>query len=176
MMFIKNVNKHHLIQLITFSPEEVTSFRKCLRYNSEIIGVNVSLEERLERFSKIDDDQLKKINVEVKQNGRVTISVLALTFPDASRAIIVVQSNLESLLRQVQFSLLESPKETERYCFGIFEEFQRKWPCIFNSIITGNETWISYDTPKRKQPLCECRHFKFPCNQQTSSHHHLEEN
>ena len=166
---VKPVEIHR--QLVAVYGENVMNERNvrkwCERFRNTK-RVNVHDEERSGRPSIINEDLLKKVDEEIKNNRRVTISELTRIFPGVSRAVIgrIVHDHLgfrKVCARWVPYALSERHKQIRMgSALEFLMRYKENGDEFLNSIVTGDETWISYYTPERKRQSCEWRHPQSP--------------
>lgn len=129
---------------------------------------NVHDEERSGRPSLITEELVRCIDEQVRSNRRFTISDLSMHFQNISRSLLheIVTEHLhykKLCARWVPKTLTDVQK---RKRMGAALEFLQRYATEGNDflkrIVTGDETWICYETPETKRQSLEWRHTGSP--------------
>ncbi|GFW79557.1 histone-lysine N-methyltransferase SETMAR [Trichonephila clavipes] len=121
-------------------------------------------EERSGHPSLITEELVHAIDEKIKEDRKFTISALAMEFPQISRSLMleIVTDKLKFhklCARWVPKILTESHK-TKRmgYALEFLTRYHEGGVDFLSQIVTGDETWVSYDTPESKRQSMEWRH------------------
>ncbi|XP_035211908.1 uncharacterized protein LOC118186003 [Stegodyphus dumicola] len=93
----------------------------------------------------------------VKQNRRFTISELSMKFPEISRSslysIVTEQLHYRKLCAHWVPQMLTDDPKTHRMAAAVefLDHYNTGGEDVLKSIVTGDETWVQYDTPKTKR-------------------------
>ena len=125
-------------------------------------------EEQSGHLSLVTDELIHAIEEKVQQNCKCTISALAMKFPQISQSLIheIATEKLQFLklcsrwvpkiqAEQHQKQQMSSAFQFLTHCNEGSENF-------LSQIVTGDETWVSYDTPESKRQSMEWRHTSSP--------------
>ncbi|GFW44767.1 histone-lysine N-methyltransferase SETMAR [Trichonephila clavipes] len=121
-------------------------------------------EERSGRPSLITEELVHAIDEKIKENRKFTISALAMEFPQISRSLMhgIVTDKLKFhklCARWVPKILTESHKTKRMSCaLAFLTRYHEGCVDFLSQIVTGDETWVSYDTPESKRQSMEWRH------------------
>lgn len=125
-------------------------------------------EERCGRPSLVTDELVHAIEEKLKQNRKFTISALAMEFPQISRSLIheIVNEKLKFrklCSRWVPKILTEQHKKQRMgSALQFLTRYNEDGDDFLSRIVTGDETWVSYDTPETKRQSMEWRHTSSP--------------
>lgn len=129
---------------------------------------NVHDEERSGRASVITEDLVQKVDERVKEDRRFTISSLSDEFPRVSRSVLygVVSErlNYRKLCSRWVPKMLSEVHKTKRLgsALTFLLRYSEEGDDFLSQIVTGDETWVAYDTPESKQQSMEWRHSSSP--------------
>lgn len=129
---------------------------------------SVQDEERSGRPSLVTDDFIQKVEQFIREARRLTIDELLKKCPGVSRSVLhEVISNrfdyrkLSACL--VPKMLTEEHKQKRNEAGRIFlERYDEQGEEFLDSIVTGDETWISYTTPETKRHSMQWRYTQYP--------------
>ncbi|XP_015904956.1 mariner Mos1 transposase [Parasteatoda tepidariorum] len=125
-------------------------------------------EEGCGRPSLVTDELVHAVEEKLKQNRKFTISALVTEFPQISRSLIheIVTEKLkfrELCSRWVPKILTEQHKKQRMgSALQFLTRYNEDADDFLSRIVTGDETWVSYDTPETKQQSMEWRHTSSP--------------
>ncbi|CAL1268640.1 unnamed protein product [Larinioides sclopetarius] len=125
-------------------------------------------EERCGSPSLVTDELVHAIEEKVKQNCKFTISALAMEFPQISRSPIheIVTEKLKFrnfCSRWVPKILTEQHKKQRMgSALQFLTRYNEDGDDFLSRIVTGDETWVSYDSPESKRQSMEWRHTSSP--------------
>ncbi|GFX21274.1 histone-lysine N-methyltransferase SETMAR [Trichonephila clavipes] len=125
-------------------------------------------EERSGRPSLITEKLVHAIDEKIKENRKFTISALAMEFPQISRSLMheIVNDKLkfhQLCARWVPKILTESHKTKRIGCaLEFLTRCHESGLDFLSQIVTGDETWVSYETPESKRQSMEWRHTSSP--------------
>lgn len=125
-------------------------------------------EERSGRPPLVTEELVHAIDDKIQENRRFTISALAMDFPQISRSlmheIVTKQLKFRKLCSRWVPKILTEQHKTQR--MGSALEFLTRYAEsgeeFLRRIVTGDETWVSYDTPESKRQSMEWRHTSSP--------------
>ncbi|XP_035234096.1 uncharacterized protein LOC118205926 [Stegodyphus dumicola] len=119
--------------------------------------MDVHYEERNGRPSLVTEELVHAIVDKIHENRRFTVSALAMEFPQISRSLMheIVTEKLKFrklCSRWVQKFLTEKHK-TKRMgsALQFLTRYAESGEEFLTQIVTGDETWVSYDTPESNQ-------------------------
>ncbi|XP_035219901.1 uncharacterized protein LOC118192980 [Stegodyphus dumicola] len=118
---------------------------------------DVHEEGRQGRKSVATDDIVQRVDQAVKQNRRFTISELSTKFPEVSRSslysIITEQLRYKNVCARWVPQMLTDDHKTRRMvvAFEFLDRYNTDGEEVLKSIVTGDETWVQYDTPETKR-------------------------
>ncbi|XP_018564185.1 histone-lysine N-methyltransferase SETMAR-like [Anoplophora glabripennis] len=125
-------------------------------------------EERSGRPSLVTEELVHAIDDKIRENRRFTISALAMEFPQISRSLIheIVTEKLKfrQLCRRWVPKILTEQHKTKRMGSALqsLTRYDEGGEEFLTQIVTGDETWVSYDTPESKRQSMEWRHTSSP--------------
>ncbi|XP_023310469.1 histone-lysine N-methyltransferase SETMAR-like [Anoplophora glabripennis] len=125
-------------------------------------------EERSGRPSLVTEELVHAIDDKIRENRRFTISALAMEFPQISRSLIheIVTEKLKfrKLCRRWVPKILTEQHKTKRMgsALQFLTRYDEGGEEFLTQIVTGDETWVSYDTPESKRQSMEWRHTSSP--------------
>ncbi|GFW84146.1 histone-lysine N-methyltransferase SETMAR [Trichonephila clavipes] len=114
-------------------------------------------DERSGRPSLITEELVHTIDEKIKENRKLTISALAMEFPQISRSLMheIVTDKLKFhklCARWVPKILTESHKTKRMGCaLEFLTRYHEGGVDFLSQIVTGDETCVSFDTPESKQ-------------------------
>ncbi|XP_046407890.1 histone-lysine N-methyltransferase SETMAR-like [Ischnura elegans] len=120
------------------------------------------------RKSVISDDLVKRVDSRVKENRRFTITALFTEFPEVSRSvlysIVTEQLDYKKLCASWVPKMLTDGHKTGRMASALefLERYHDEGGNFLKSIVTGDETWIQYDTPETKRQSQQWMHSNSP--------------
>lgn len=129
---------------------------------------NVHDEERSGRPSLITDELIGKVDEKIQENRRFTISSLSEQFPQVSRSVIydIVTERLHyrKLCSRWVPKMLTEVHKTKRLgsALAFLSRYDEEGDDFLSQIVTGDETWVAYNTPESKQQSMEWRHSTSP--------------
>ncbi|GFV00446.1 histone-lysine N-methyltransferase SETMAR [Trichonephila clavipes] len=129
---------------------------------------NVHDEPRSGRPSVITDALVNAVDEKIREDRRFTISTLALEFPNVGRTTLhkVVSEKLKFrklCARWVPRLLTEEHKLKRMACaLDFLDRYHKEGDQFLESIVTGDETWVSHITPESKRQSMEWRHTNSP--------------
>lgn len=129
---------------------------------------NIHDEVRCGPPTVITDRLVDEVNAKIRENRRLTISELSLQFPNVSRSVIyeIVTEKLgykKLCARWVPKMLTDAHKQKRLASAENFlHRFETQGDELFEHIITGDETWISYTNVESKQQSMQWRHSASP--------------
>lgn len=130
---------------------------------------NVHDEERSGRPSVVNDDFVEKINENVRENGKFTYTELSECFPQISRTVIYEivsqkQGYHKYCARWVPKPLTDAHKMNgQGAVLTFFTRYNEEGDAIFDHIVTGDKTWVSYVNVEQKNQTREWSHTSSPC-------------
>ncbi|GFT77149.1 histone-lysine N-methyltransferase SETMAR [Trichonephila clavipes] len=125
-------------------------------------------DERSGRPSLITEELVHAIDEKIKENRKFTISALAMEFLQISRSLMheIVTDKLKFhklCARWVPKILTDSHKTKRMGCaLEFLTRYHEGGVDFLSQIITGDETWVSYDTHESKRQSMEWRHTSSP--------------
>lgn len=125
-------------------------------------------EERSGRPSLVTDELVHAIDDKIQENRKFTISALAMEFPQISRSLIheIVTEKLKfrKLCSRWVPKILTEQHKTKRMgsALQFLTRYDEGGEEFLTQIVTGDETWVSYDTPESKRQSMEWRHTSSP--------------
>lgn len=120
------------------------------------------------RKSVVTDNLVQRVDKVVRENRRFTISVLSRKFPEISRsslyAIVTDHLGYRKLCARWVPKLLTDNHKTCRMgaALTFLDRYATEGAEFLKSIVTGDETWIQYDTPETKRQSQEWMHSSSP--------------
>lgn len=130
---------------------------------------NIHDEERSGRpTTAITDAMVEKIDGLVRENRRITTRELCLLVPDISKGSIQTILSDKLMFRKVcarwvPRMLTEDHKRQRMEASREFlDRYAEEGEEFLNSIVTGDETWVSHFTPETKRQSLEWRHTTSP--------------
>ncbi|GFY12544.1 histone-lysine N-methyltransferase SETMAR [Trichonephila clavipes] len=125
-------------------------------------------EERSGRPFLNTEELVHAIDEKIKENRKFTISALAMEFPQISRSlmheIVTHKLKFHKLCARWAPKILTESHKTKR--MGCALEFLTRYHeggvDFLSQIVTGDETWVSYDTHESKRQSMEWRHTSSP--------------
>lgn len=129
---------------------------------------NVHDEERSGRPYVINDDLVEKINKKVRENRRSTITQLSECFPQISRT--VLYEIVSQKFRYHKFCAWWVPKfltdahkiNRQGAALTFFTRYDEEGDEMFDHIVAGDETWVSYVNVEQKNQSREWGHTSSP--------------
>lgn len=119
------------------------------------------------RKSVATDDIVQRVDQAVKENRRFTISELSMKFPEVSRSslysIVTEQLGYRKVCARWVPKMLTDDHKTRRMAAAL--EFLDRYITgedFLKSIVTGDETWVQYDTPETKRQSQQWMHTNSP--------------
>nr|XP_015920477.2 histone-lysine N-methyltransferase SETMAR-like [Parasteatoda tepidariorum] len=125
-------------------------------------------EERCGRPSLVTDELLYAVEEKLKQNRKFTISTFVTEFPQMSRSLIheIVTEKLKFrklCSRWVPKILTEQHKKQRMgSALQFLTRYNEDGDDFLSRIVTGDETWVSYETPETKPQSKEWGHALSP--------------
>ncbi|GFX06281.1 histone-lysine N-methyltransferase SETMAR [Trichonephila clavipes] len=122
---------------------------------------NVHDEPRSGRPSAITDDLVNAVDEKIREDRRLTISTLALEFPNVGRTTLhkVVSEKLKFrklCARWVPRLLTEEHKLKRMACaLDFLDRYHKEGDQFLERIVTGDETWVFHITPESKRQSME---------------------
>lgn len=120
------------------------------------------------RKSVVSDDLVQRVGRMVKENRRFTITALSTEFPEVSRSVLysIVTERLgyKKLCARWVPKMLTDGHKTRRMASALefLERYHDEGDNFLKSIVTGDETWIQYDTPETKRQSQQWMHSNSP--------------
>jgi len=124
--------------------------------------------ERSGRPSLVTEELVHAIDDKIQENRKFTISALAREFPQISRSLIheIVTEKLKfrKLCSRWVPKILTEQHKTKRMgsALQFLTRYDEGGEEFLTQIVTGDETWVSYDTPESKRQSMEWRHTSSP--------------
>ena len=125
-------------------------------------------EERCGRPSLVTDELVHAIEEKIKQNRKFTISALAMEFPQISQSLIheIVSEKLKfrKLCSRWVPKILTEQHKKQRMSSALhfLTRYNDGGDDFLSRIVTGDETWVAYDTPETKRQSMEWKHTLSP--------------
>jgi histone-lysine N-methyltransferase SETMAR len=119
------------------------------------------------RKSVASEDRVQRVNHVVREKRRFTISELALEFPYISRSslytIVTERLSYRKLCARWVPKMSENHR-TQRMASALsfLTRFNDEGGDFLKSIVTGDETWVLYDTPETKEQSKQWMHTSSP--------------
>ncbi|KFM74683.1 hypothetical protein X975_23290, partial [Stegodyphus mimosarum] len=114
------------------------------------------------------DDIVQRVGQAVKENRRFTISELSMKFPEVSRSSLysIVTEKLRCrkvCARWVPQMLTDDHKARQMAAaLEFLDRYNTDGENFLKSIVTGDETWVRYDTPETKRQSQQWMHTNSP--------------
>lgn len=125
-------------------------------------------EERSGRPSLVTDDFIQKVEQFIREARRLTIDELLEKCPGVSRSVLheVISNRLDyrKLSALWVLKMLTEEHKQKRIEAGrmVLERYDEQGEEFLDSIVTGDETWISYTTPETKRQSMQWRYTHSP--------------
>lgn len=125
-------------------------------------------EERSGRPSVVSDDLVCSVEEKIKENRKFTITDLAHEFPQVSRTvmyeIVTEKLGFHKLCARWVPKLLTERHKKQRMgsALEFCTRYDKDGDQFLSQIVTGDETWVAYDTPESKRQSMEWRHTSSP--------------
>lgn len=125
-------------------------------------------EERSGRPSVVTDGFVQEVDQLIREDRRLTLDELLEKCPGVSRTVLhdVISERLgyrKLSARWVPKMLTDEHKQKRTEAGRLFlERFDEQGEEFLDSIVTGDEIWISYTTPETKRQLMQWRHTHSP--------------
>lgn len=155
---------HHRLQAV-YGPNciSVQHVRKWCRYYKEG-REDLSDRVRSGRPKVINEALLARIDEKVRSDRRQTLDDLANEFTEVSRAtlhrIIVEHLQYRKICARWVPKMLTEDNKTQRMLTSsqILERYEADGEEFLARIVTGDETWVHYDTPESKRASMQWKH------------------
>lgn len=125
-------------------------------------------DERSGRPSLVNEELVRAVEEVVKENRRFTMTDLSTKFPQISRSLLheIVSEKLnfrKLCARWVPKTLTEqNKKQRQGSALDFLTRYDKDGDDFLSKIVTGDETWVAYETPESKRQSMEWRHTSSP--------------
>ena len=125
-------------------------------------------DERTGCPSLVNEELVRAVEEVLKENHRFTISDLSSKFPQISRSLLheIVSEKLnfrKLCARWVPKTLTEQhKKQRQGSVLNFLTHYNKDGDDFLSKIVTGDETWVAYETPESKRQSMEWRHTLSP--------------
>lgn len=114
------------------------------------------------------DDLVQRVDQAIRENRRFTISVLSDSFPEISRSALytIVSETLQyrKLCARWVPKMLSDRHKTQRMgaALAFLQRYHDEGPDFLNKIVTGDETWVHFETEETKEQSKQWMHSHSP--------------